>query len=131
MFAGEHWTRPASLEIGIWTFATLELNGPTTPTSGGIRDERRHVLGALLRVVHAVDRVVEDLPLQGVALDGAGGVGLLDGKERAVRAGPALARELPESGNEMPILSSLPLPPVPPQRADNDGCDGRSPHPDG
>ena len=33
MFAGEHWSSPASLEIGIWTLATDELNGPTTPTT--------------------------------------------------------------------------------------------------
>ncbi len=61
MFAGEHWNRPASFEIGIWTLATLELNGPDDADDGGIRDERRHVLGALLRVVDAVDRVVEDV----------------------------------------------------------------------
>ena len=59
MLAGEHWNRPASLEIGIWTLATAELNGPTTPIDGRIGHERRHVLGALLRVVDAVDGVVE------------------------------------------------------------------------
>ena len=30
MFAGEHCSRPAAFEIGIWTLATAELNGPTT-----------------------------------------------------------------------------------------------------
>ena len=33
MFAGEHWSRPASFEIGICTFATDELNGPTAATT--------------------------------------------------------------------------------------------------
>src|SRR5450759_1862963 len=31
VFAGLHWTRPAAFPIGISAFATLELNGPTTP----------------------------------------------------------------------------------------------------
>ena len=59
MFAGEHWSSPASFEIGIWTLATNELNGTTTDDRG-VRDQGRHVLGTLLRVMDAVDGVVED-----------------------------------------------------------------------
>ena len=35
VLAGLHWSRPASLLIGIWTFATAELYGPTTPMTAG------------------------------------------------------------------------------------------------
>ena len=51
------------------------------------------------------------LPLQGVALYGAGGVGLLEAGSAPSPARRRSPAEHVESGNETAILSSLPLPP--------------------
>ena len=85
MFAGEHCSRPASFEIGIWTFATLEFCGPMTAMTFGFDDERCHVLGAGLRVVDAVLGVVEDHRVRDLDLVAAGrAAGFLDRELDAV-----------------------------------------------
>ena len=77
MFAGEHWSRPASFEIGIWALATLELSGPMTATVGLVGDDLAHVVRAGLRIVRAVERVVVDRRVRDfdrVAAGGAAGL---------------------------------------------------------
>ena len=115
------------MEIGIWTLATAELNGPMTPIDGRVGHERRHVLGALLRVVDAVDGVVEDRGRDRVAVEL---LNFLD-RERARPCGrlPRTRPRDPDSGSVMPIFRSLPLLCGPTAGSDDDGRGSDAPRP--
>ena len=76
--------------IGIWTLATAELYGPTTPITSGSDDERLHVRSALLLVVLAVDGMIERDELDGVAADAALLVDLVDCQLRTLEGGLAV-----------------------------------------
>ena len=92
MLAGLHWSRPAVVADRDLHLGDGRVVRADDADDRGVRHERLHVLGALLLVVLAVDRVVERDDLELVAADAAGLVGLVDGELRALEGRLAVGR---------------------------------------